>query len=76
MVSALVAAGWVKRREDKEDGRGVIVTITAKGRRIYERSAERSLKQVTGALEELAPEQLTAIEALLSALERGGTKNL
>ena len=35
MVTALVDEGLVKRADDKTDGRGVLVSTTAKGRRTF-----------------------------------------
>ncbi len=70
MVSALVDEGLVRRHEDREDGRGVLVTTTPKGRRAYQRAHQQRLHQFIEALERLTPEQLTAMKALASALEK------
>jgi len=69
MVAKLEAEGFVKRREDKLDGRGVLVSTTAKGRRAYQRTTRQSLSQLKGTLNTLAPEQLAAIRTLLSTLD-------
>jgi DNA-binding MarR family transcriptional regulator len=70
MVSALVDEGLVKRREDRDDGRGVLVSTTPKGRRAYQRAHQQRLQQFIGALDRLTPEQLAAMKGLASALER------
>jgi DNA-binding MarR family transcriptional regulator len=70
MVSALVDEGLVRRREDKADGRGVLVTVTPKGRRVYRRAHQQRLEQLAEALKGLTPEQLTAMKNLASVLER------
>jgi len=70
MVSALVDEGLVRRREDKADGRGVLVTVTAKGRRIYRRAQQQRLEQLAVALNELTPQQLSAMRELADVLER------
>jgi DNA-binding MarR family transcriptional regulator len=70
MVSALVDDGLVKRSEDKDDGRGVLVTTTTKGRRTYQRAQEQRLRYFAEALEHLSDEQLVAMRALMSQLER------
>ncbi|HVY66416.1 MAG TPA: MarR family transcriptional regulator [Gammaproteobacteria bacterium] len=80
MVSALVDDGLVKRSEDKDDGRGVLVTTTPKGRRTYQRAQEQRLRYFAEALEHLSDEQLLAMRALTAQLERftlllDGTKN-
>jgi DNA-binding MarR family transcriptional regulator len=70
MVSALVDDGLVKRSEDKDDGRGVLVTTTPKGRRTYQRAQEQRLRYFAEALERLSDEQLVAMRALTGQLER------
>jgi DNA-binding MarR family transcriptional regulator len=70
MVSALVDDGLVKRSGDKNDGRGVLVSTTTKGRRAYERAQELRLQRFAAALSSLTPEQLTALRDLTHALER------
>jgi PAS domain S-box-containing protein len=68
MVAKLEVEGLVKRREDKVDGRGVLVSITAKGKLIYQRATQQSLTHLQGTLSTLKPEQLAAIHTLLSSL--------
>jgi DNA-binding MarR family transcriptional regulator len=70
MVSALVDEGLVKRSDDKADGRGVLVTTTPKGRRVYQRAQEQRLRYFAEALEHLSNEQLVAMRALTTQLER------
>lgn len=70
MVSALVEEGLVKRNEDKDDGRGVLITTTPKGRRTYQRAQEQRLKHFAEALDRLSDEQLAAMRNLTSQLER------
>ncbi len=68
MVAKLEVEGLVKRREDKVDGRGVLVSTTAKGRAPYQRATQQSLTHLQGTLSTLKPEQLAAIHTLLSSL--------
>ena len=70
MVSALVDEGLVRRNSDKDDGRGVLVTTTPKGRRLYQRAQEQRLRHFAEALERLSDEQLSAMRHLTSQLER------
>src|ERR1043166_7140991 len=63
MVSALVDEGLVKRSEDKNDGRGVLVTATPKGRRAYQRAQQVRLQHFSDALAELTPDQLAAMRS-------------
>jgi DNA-binding MarR family transcriptional regulator len=70
MVSALVDAGLAKRLEDKNDGRGVLVVPTAKGKRVFQRAHLKRLDQLAEALKALPPEQLEAMRGAADALER------
>ena len=73
MISSLVDDGLVKRQEDKDDRRGVLVSATAKGRRVYQRANRYYLRELSSALAHLDPEQLDAMRALASALEQLGS---
>ena len=68
MVAKLEVEGLVKRREDKVDGRGVLVSTTAKGKLIYQRATQQSLTHLQTILSTLKPGQLGAIHTLLSSL--------
>jgi PAS domain S-box-containing protein len=70
MAAKLEADGYVKRRVDKSDGRGVLVSITAKGRATYKRATLQSLNQLKSTLGTLESEQLAAIRTLLSTPDR------
>ena len=70
MVTALVEEGLVKRTEDKNDGRGVLVSATPKGRRIYQRAQEQRLQHLAEVLDSLNDEQLDSMRNLTAALER------
>ena len=70
MITALVEEGLVKRGDDKNDGRGVLVTTTSKGRRAFQRAQEQRLQHFAEVLDSLSGEQLSAMRNLTSALER------
>jgi DNA-binding MarR family transcriptional regulator len=70
MVSALVEEGLAKRSDDKADGRGVLVTVTPKGRRAFQRAQEQRLQHFADVLCALSDEQLVAMRGLTGALER------
>ena len=70
MISALVDDGLVRRQGDKTDKRGVLISSTAKGRRAYQRANQLYLKQLGAALTNLESDQLNAMHALASALEK------
>jgi DNA-binding MarR family transcriptional regulator len=69
MISSLVDDGLVRRQEDKDDRRGVLVVTTAKGKRSYERARQQYLSQLGKALTQLEPQQLEALRSLAAALE-------
>jgi DNA-binding MarR family transcriptional regulator len=70
MVTALVEEGLVKRSDDKSDGRGVLVSPTAKGRRIFQKAHDHRLQHFSELLESLSGDQLEAMRSLATALER------
>jgi len=69
MITSLESEGLVKRRVHKTDGRGVLLSLTAKGRRTYQRATQRSIDQLGDALSRLSEDQLTALNRLVYALE-------
>lgn len=69
MVSALVDDGLARRLEDKNDGRGVLVASTAKGRRAFQRAHQQRLQQLAVVLSSLPPDQLAAMRSLAAVLE-------
>ena len=70
MVSALVDEGLARRLEDKNDGRGVLVASTAKGKRAFQRGHQQRLQQLGAALRALPADQLASMRELAVALER------
>ena len=48
MVTKLVAKGLVERVENEVDGRGVLVSTTAKGLKTYKRATQQSLTHTGG----------------------------
>jgi DNA-binding MarR family transcriptional regulator len=70
MITALVEEGLVKRSGDKNDGRGVLVSVTQKGRRTFQRAHEQRLTHFAEVVQSLSDEQLASMRDLASALER------
>ena len=68
MVAALERERFVRRRANKSDGREVLISTTAKGKRAYRRATQRSLDQLRRTLSTLESEQLSAISTLLSTI--------
>ena len=69
LISALAENGLVNRREDNTDRRGVLVSATAKGRRVYGRANQQCLRQLGDALTQLEPKQLEMLRRLAAMLE-------
>ena len=69
MISSLENDGLVRRRSDKSDKRGVLVAITAKGRRLFLRGNQHRLSQLSNALAKLEPEQLQTLKEVAATLE-------
>jgi DNA-binding MarR family transcriptional regulator len=64
LVTRAEGRGLVRRSRNREDGRGVVVGLTAKGTRIVaaaEASVDRHLLQLTGPLTERERERLTSL---------------
>lgn len=70
MVSALVDDGFVRRAEDKQDSRAVLVSLTPKGKRTYQKAQQQRHQHLVAALSALSAEQLDAMRSLAAALER------
>lgn len=70
MITALVDEGLAKRTDDKNDGRGVLISVTPKGRRAYQRAQEQRLSRFAEILDSLSDEQVGAMRNLSEALER------
>jgi DNA-binding MarR family transcriptional regulator len=70
MVSALEADGHVKRLDDKTDGRGVLVAVTPRGRKMFAKAQQLRLQQLCAALAALPPEQVDLLQQLATTLEQ------
>ncbi len=70
MISSLAGDGLVTRQANMIDKRGVLVVATVKGRRSCQRANQEYQEHLARALAELEPEQLEAMDALASALDK------
>lgn len=69
MISTLVADGLVRRDHNKNDRRTVLVSLTPRGRKEFEKARRFRLARLASALNSLPPEQLELLEDLAGALE-------
>jgi DNA-binding MarR family transcriptional regulator len=71
-VDSLVKAGYVLRREDLDDRRRLALTLTAKGRRVFEEIEDVCRILEFEFLSVLDTRELEALYAILDKLERRG----
>ena len=70
-VTALLGLGLVKRRPDPRDGRRLLVTVTAKGRRRVEEGRQARGEWLAGKLQEnCTEEERRTVLAAMAVLER------
>ena len=70
MISALVADGYVRRDHNQKDGRNVLISATARGRKEFARAQQLRLQRLAAALSSLPAEELALMQDLASALEK------
>lgn len=75
-IDRMVEAGLVRRRPDPDDRRGVLVELTAKGRRAAEGAIDGQREHVEPLLEALSPRErrdfVRLLRKQLAAIERRG----
>jgi DNA-binding MarR family transcriptional regulator len=69
MVSSLVDEGLAKRQDHKTDGRGVLISMTPKGKRAYQRATALSIEHLASALGKMPQNQIASLGGLAAALE-------
>ena len=70
LVNVLEDRGYLLRRPAPDDARAFLVTMTDSGNEVLERIREEATSLLTDILRTLPPDQLTALEAALPALEQ------
>ncbi|MER7915557.1 MULTISPECIES: MarR family transcriptional regulator [unclassified Streptomyces] len=71
MVAALVALGLVERAPDPDDGRRLLIELTAAGRRRVEKGRQARTEWLAGRLQErCTEEERRTVIAAMSVLER------
>ena len=68
MVSRMEASGLLRRRADRNDGRLVLVDLTAKGWRLYERAAPEIRRTYVELSAMLPPDALAQLDAAVRHL--------
>jgi DNA-binding MarR family transcriptional regulator len=72
MAASLFQDGLLTRRDHKTDGRGVLVSLTAKGRRVLKRARADFERQLLAAIGEPIPHQVSALKELVDAMGARG----
>jgi DNA-binding MarR family transcriptional regulator len=70
LVDGLERDGYVRRRPDPADARGVLVDATATGRRILTRGRRQRVQTLAAGLSSLSGEELAAIRRGAELIER------
>lgn len=77
IVDGLEQASLAERHPHPKDGRATLVRATRRGRRVMERGRQRRVDRITKILEQLADDDVRAVEqavgSLADALERENT---
>lgn len=68
MISSLVEEGLARKAGQKSDGRGVVISLTAKGRRALESANRKSIEHLRQSLDQLSPGQVAALSELARLL--------
>ena len=69
-LNGLASSGLVARTRSTDDGRRVVVTITAEGERVIEETRRLRSEWLTRRIAELPPEDRAALAAAASALRK------
>ncbi len=64
-LDRLEKAGWIERKADPSDRRGVIVGLTAKGRKLIDSATETRFEEAKQSLPALTKKQMETLEELL-----------
>lgn len=70
IVDGLERAELAARHPHPRDGRATLVRASNKGRRVMERGRQRRVDLITGLLERLTDEELSAVERAVDALAK------
>jgi DNA-binding MarR family transcriptional regulator len=69
MVSSIAREGFVRRKNSKTDGRGVLISLTPRGRQVLRRASQSSVEHIERALGKLSKRQVAALMDLALTLK-------
>ncbi len=70
LIQTLVERGWVNRVPDPNDRRQTLLHLSDAGQQQYRRAYSRMLSHLTPFMEQLTPEEMSAVQVALHALRR------
>ncbi len=70
LVEIMGEAGWVARERDPDDGRALLLVLTAVGRQTLETLRQETTSVLSGELAELTAEERDALEAAVPVLRK------
>lgn len=70
LTSTLVERGWVRREQDAQDRRQVVLSLTEQGERVLQALRDRSIDHLADILSNLTPEESVALAMALGGLAR------
>ncbi len=73
LLDRMEKAGWVKRADDPQDRRVYLVTLTAQGRRLWEKVTPRYLAVVAQVTRGMSAKDMAASTALLQRMAEAST---
>ena len=70
LVAELESRGFVSRESDPDDGRAILISITAQGEGMIARARAARAEMIATLLGDLTPDEMAAITVAVPALER------
>ena len=73
LLKRLEQSGWIRRADDPEDGRGVLVHLTPKGRRLADESMQDQARAELELLHMFSPSEQQLLAGMLARMLSGNS---
>jgi DNA-binding MarR family transcriptional regulator len=70
LVEIMCAAGWIERSRDPEDGRALLLVLSAVGEKTLETLRQETTSVLSGELADLTADELAALETAVPVLRK------
>ena len=70
LVEVMCEAGWIERSRDPEDGRALLLALSAVGERTLETLRQETTSVLSGELADLTADELASLEAAVPVLRK------